>query len=104
LEGTADAQAPDHDALLANPPWTTCSTMVHNCTLYVSAVRQAQYAGSRWIVRSKLPDSGQTDSRPILFRAVDRWPGVHAVLGGELDNVYDMEPFLAGALKETFGA
>jgi hypothetical protein len=99
LEGTADAQPPDHNVLLVNPSRTNGQHMVPNCALTC-----------RRFARHSTPDRGEScaASDPAAHRltagpsssAVGRWPGVYAVLGGTLDNVYDMEPFRAGTLKE----
>lgn len=42
-------------------------------------------------LKTVLPQSEQDDSRPILFRRDVGLPGLACVLGGKIDNVYDVE-------------
>ena len=37
-----------------------------------------------------LPRSESNDSRPILFKPDHGLPGLHNVMGGKIDNVYDV--------------
>jgi hypothetical protein len=45
-----------------------------------------------------LPRSETDDSRPILFRPDHGIPNYHVVLGGKIDNVYDVADELAARL------
>ena len=53
---------------------------------------------SLWEVKAVLPASESDDSRPILFRRDGRLEGLFSVLGGKIDNVYDVERELSEAL------
>jgi hypothetical protein len=53
---------------------------------------------SLWEVKAVLPASESDDSRPILFRRDGRLEGLFSVLGGKIDNVYDIERELSEAL------
>lgn len=90
-------------ALAEMPPTTHVQHMVHDGALFVPGLRQAEHLGSLWTIRTKLPGSAQTDSRPILFRAAADMPRMYHVMGGKIDNVYDLEPFLDNAMAEAFG-
>jgi glycine/D-amino acid oxidase-like deaminating enzyme len=55
---------------------------------------------SLWELKTVLPQSEYNDSRPILFQRDAGLPGLICVLGGKIDNVYDVEREL-DALEQT---
>ena len=57
---------------------------------YLPALRELQLQHSLWEVKTILPQSEHNDSRPILFKQSARLPGFVSVMGGKLDNVYDL--------------
>ena len=59
---------------------------------------------SLWEVKALLPASESDDSRPILFRRDRTLPGLFSVLGGKIDNVYDIERELSEALAADAAA
>lgn len=93
----------DGASLLIDPPASRVRHMVQDGALYVPGLRNAEHVGSLWTVRTKLPGSAQTDSRPILFRNQPEQPRLYHVMGGKIDNVYDLEEYLENALSEAFG-
>ena len=56
---------------------------------YIPILSECRYERSIWEVKTILPRSEADDSRPILFRANHGLPGLHCVMGGKIDNVYD---------------
>jgi glycine/D-amino acid oxidase-like deaminating enzyme len=58
---------------------------------YMPIVRSFVQHGSLWELKTILPQSEADDSRPILFKRDVGLPGLTCVLGGKIDNVYDME-------------
>ena len=50
----------------------------------------ARHVRSLYEVKTVLPQSEHDDSRPILFKRCDELPGLVSVIGGKLDNVYDL--------------
>jgi glycine/D-amino acid oxidase-like deaminating enzyme len=58
---------------------------------------------SLWELKAILPQSEADDSRPILFRRDTVLPGLVSVLGGKIDNVYDLEHELAETLAAAHG-
>ena len=46
-------------------------------------------------MKTVLPRSEADDSRPILFRSHHGIPNYHVVMGGKIDNVYDVADELA---------
>ncbi len=63
--------------------------MLKDAVRYVPMLEDCRYDRSIWEVKTVLPRSEADDSRPILFRANHGLPGLHCVMGGKIDNVYD---------------
>lgn len=57
---------------------------------YVSALKDIKYAKSIWEVKTVLVKSEDDDSRPILFRSDFGLDGYTCIMGGKLDNIYDV--------------
>ncbi|CAM3901458.1 hydroxyglutarate oxidase [Vibrio aerogenes CECT 7868] len=57
---------------------------------YIPVLSEMKYKESLWEVKTILPRSDTDDSRPILFKANYGLPGLHCVMGGKIDNVYDV--------------
>ena len=102
-EGPGLPVPPMRGTLAERPPTTHVQHMMHDGMRYVRDLAKAEHLGSLWTVRTKLPGSAQTDSRPILFRPAQEIKHLYHVMGGKIDNVYDLEPFLNRALTDAFG-
>lgn len=63
--------------------------MIRDAQRYVPALSECQYQRSIWEVKTILPRSDSDDSRPILFRANHGLKGLHCIMGGKIDNIYD---------------
>ena len=57
----------------------------------IPAMEKRVYKGSLWEVKTVLPLSEVDDSRPILFKTNYGIPNLHCVMGGKLDNIYDVK-------------
>ena len=57
---------------------------------YIPLLEECIYKRSLWEVKTVLPRSEVDDSRPILFRPNAGLAGLHCILGGKIDNVYDV--------------
>jgi glycine/D-amino acid oxidase-like deaminating enzyme len=64
--------------------------MVRDAARYMPCLRECRYRGSLWEVKTVLPASEVDDSRPILFRVDHGLPGLVCLMGGKIDNVYDV--------------
>ncbi len=71
--------------------------MRRDAARYLPAIGQADYAGSLWQVKTILPQSDANDSRPILFKRDPAAPGVVSLLGGKIDNIFDLDDLFADA-------
>ena len=72
--------------------------MVRDAAQLLPCLARCEYRGSLWEVKTVLPRSETDDSRPILFRPDHGIPNYHVVLGGKIDNVYDVADELAARL------
>ena len=64
--------------------------MVRDVGRYMPAVLQAQYMDSLFEVKTVLVKNEGDDGRPILFEKHQELPGCYSVLGGKIDNIYDV--------------
>lgn len=69
---------------------TSFPHMLRDASRYVPSIVDCQYVESLWQVKTLLPRSERDDSRPILFRPNHCMRGYHLVMGGKIDNVYDV--------------
>ncbi len=64
--------------------------MLRDATRYLPALEDAAYAGSLFEVKTILKRNEVDDGRPILFERHAQLAGCYSVLGGKIDNVYDV--------------
>ncbi len=57
---------------------------------YMPILSECKYVSSIWEVKTTLLSSENSDSRPILFKRDHGLDGYHCVMGGKIDNVYDV--------------
>ena len=70
--------------------------MVRDAALLLPAIAASNYRESLWETKTVLKQSEVEDSRPILFFEDPEWSGLYSVLGGKLDNVYDLPAEIEG--------
>ena len=73
--------------------------MVRDAERYVPALAATRHVDSLWEMKTVLPQSEVDDSRPVLHRTDCGLPGLTCVLGGKIDNVYDMMDSLTKAVS-----
>lgn len=69
---------------------TRVDRMVRDVGRYLPAVLDAKYVDSLFEVKSVLVKNEGDDGRPILFEKHPELLGCYSVLGGKIDNIYDM--------------
>jgi len=57
---------------------------------YVPILAESKYIDSMYEVKTVLPASEVDDSRPILFKKHCGLPNLHCIMGGKIDNIYDI--------------
>ena len=75
--------------------------MVADASRYVPLLRGAVQRDSLWTVKTLLPLSEMDDGRPILFHRDPKLPSVIHVMGGKIDNIFDVEDEVNGLLKRN---
>ena len=69
---------------------TRVDRMVRDVGRYLPAVLGAKYVDSLFEVKTVLIKNEGDDGRPILFEKHAELPGCYSVLGGKIDNIYDV--------------
>lgn len=69
---------------------TRVDRMVRDVGRYLPAVLDAQYIDSIFEVKTVLVKNEGDDGRPILFEKHPELPGCYSVLGGKIDNIFDI--------------
>lgn len=69
---------------------TRVNHMVRDVGRYLPSVLNAKYVESLFEVKTVLMKSEGDDGRPILFEKHLELPGCYSVLGGKIDNIYDI--------------
>ena len=74
---------------------TNAPLMIRDAARYMPAMERCVPCGSLWEVKTVLPQSELDDGRPILFHRDDHLPSLISIMGGKLDNIYDIPIELA---------
>ena len=69
---------------------TRVDRMVRDVGRYLPAVLNTKYVESLFEVKTILVKNEGDDGRPILFEKHPELPGCYSVLGGKIDNIYDV--------------
>jgi glycine/D-amino acid oxidase-like deaminating enzyme len=84
------------------PCATRVDRMVRDASRYLPSMLEAKYVDSLFEVKTVLVKNESDDGRPILFEKTPSLPGVYSILGGKIDNIYDvLEKLDAEKLKIT---
>jgi glycine/D-amino acid oxidase-like deaminating enzyme len=89
---------PPYDIFAETVKETAFPHMVRDAARYLPALAGCRYHDSLWEVKTVLPRSETDDSRPILFKSDFGIPGYHLVMGGKIDNVYDIVDVISQTL------
>jgi glycine/D-amino acid oxidase-like deaminating enzyme len=80
-----------HDFLARHKPRTAFHKMLADAQRYLPALAASRHVDSLWEVKTVLPASETSDSRPILFvpghGGID---GYTCIMGGKIDNIQDI--------------
>jgi glycine/D-amino acid oxidase-like deaminating enzyme len=72
--------------------------MVRDAARYLPCMIGTSYVDSLWEVKTILPQSDGDDGRPILFKRDPTAPGFISVLGGKVDNIFELDDALKDCL------
>ena len=73
--------------------------MIRDAARYMPGLTEAVRKDSLFEVKTVLVKNETDDGRPILFEKSEALPGFYSVLGGKIDNIYDIVGYLD---KEEF--
>jgi glycine/D-amino acid oxidase-like deaminating enzyme len=68
--------------------------MLRDSGRYVPLILGSRYVKSLFEVKTVLVKSETDDGRPILFERHSECPGLYAILGGKIDNIFDVLEYL----------
>ncbi len=69
---------------------TRVDRMIRDVGRYLPSVLNSQYKDSLFEVKTVLMKNEGDDGRPILFEKHQNLPGCYSILGGKIDNIYDV--------------
>jgi len=66
------------------------SHMLHDSSRFVPEMKELKYVQSFWAMKALLPQTESSDGRPIYFRPSSPDKSIINVLGGKIDNIFDL--------------
>lgn len=69
---------------------TRVDRMIRDVCRYIPSMAGARYMDSLFEVKTVLMKNEGDDGRPILFEKYESFPGCFSILGGKIDNIYDV--------------
>lgn len=79
-----------YDKLAQYDRATRVDRMRRDASRYLPALLDATYVDSLFEVKTVLDKNESDDGRPILFERHAELPGCYSILGGKIDNIYDV--------------
>ena len=73
--------------------------MIADAGRYLPLVREARHEKSIFEVKAVLASNEVDDGRPILFERHDYLPETYSILGGKIDNIFDV----LDAMRQVLG-
>ena len=65
--------------------------MLKDAQRYLPLLEECRYVESLWEVKTILPQSEVDDSRPILFKQSEQLNDLVSIMGGKIDNIFDVK-------------
>jgi glycine/D-amino acid oxidase-like deaminating enzyme len=90
LSWNAAEQLPAADLDPNGLPKSRYTQMLKDTVRYMPVMEQSEYVRSLFEVKTTLGASERNDGRPILFKRDYGFPGLHVVMGGKIDNIFDI--------------
>lgn len=79
-----------YDALEQHGRTSRVDRMLRDSARYVPVLRQARHVDSLFEIKTVLRKNEVDDGRPIMFLRHQERPGMYSILGGKIDNIYDV--------------
>ena len=74
--------------------------MFKDIARYIPDIYLSSYLKSTYEIKTLLVENEFNDGRPILYKKDEEIPNLYSILGGKIDNVYDMILITEQILKE----
>jgi glycine/D-amino acid oxidase-like deaminating enzyme len=71
--------------------------MIKDVSRYMPCLSECRYVDSIWELKTVLPKSEVDDSRPVLYRRNCGLTNLTCLMGGKIDNIYDIIEFVDAA-------
>ncbi len=84
------AEVDPYQRLASYKQETRVERMVRDVERYMPAIANAKYVESLFEVKTVLVKNEGDDGRPILFERHTSLPNCYSILGGKIDNIYDV--------------
>jgi len=84
------AGAPPRNTGAAMSGGSNFMRMQRDAQRYMPILEECEYVDSLWETKTVLPSSEVDDSRPILFKRDHGLPNLTCIMGGKIDNIYDV--------------
>lgn len=88
-DGLAGNRNP-YDVLSGSDVRSNFPYMLRDAQRYLPVLADALHVESLFEVKTLLQRNEIDDGRPILFRESERLPGLYSILGGKIDNIFDL--------------
>ncbi len=79
-----------HQHFLHATPVSRHVHMIKDAQRYIPVMQDCEYQESLWEIKTVLPQSEVDDSRPILFRRCNELYNTYSIMGGKIDNIFDI--------------
>lgn len=79
-----------HDQMRSYSRTSHSNRMLRDVARYLPAVSKARYVESLFEIKTVLVKNEADDGRPILFERYPELPNCFSILGGKIDNIYDV--------------
>ena len=93
------AQLDPYELLSSYERHSRANRMLRDAMRFMPILEQAQYVESLFEVKTVLLKNESDDGRPILFESYSELPGCFSILGGKIDNVYDVFELIDGIIQ-----
>ncbi|GAB5467478.1 MAG: hypothetical protein Kilf2KO_05080 [Rhodospirillales bacterium] len=100
LDGDAEAADP-YERLATTALKSRIRYMIGDAARYLPIMRDVRYERSLYEIKTVLQSNELDDGRPILFRQDQELSDLYSILGGKIDNIFDVKEAMRTILGEA---
>ena len=90
VEWIDEKEVSPYEKLIQYGKQSRADRMLRDARRYMPRLESAEYCESLFEIKTILPKNEIDDGRPILLEEYGNFPGLFSVLGGKIDNIYDV--------------